>query len=166
MGRHVRHDPLLGAAGAAPDPDEPDEPDDPEEPPDDPEDDEDEDDADDEEDEEDEEDEGEDDELDAGATLVTEPPLAGATWTLAAPGTYLTVTRVTYGRSRSGPPRSTRRSATGSVAGSLPDEVACSAAKSAATTPASQPVVVRAPTAPMPVTAATARRPRSRSLLV
>jgi hypothetical protein len=151
VGPHVGHDPLLGAAGAAPDPeeldepDEPDEPDGPEEPPDEPED---------------------EDDVDAGATLVTGPPLAGATGTLAAPGTYLTVTRVTYGRSRSGRPRSERRSSTGSDVGSLPDAAPCSAAKSAATTPASQPVVVRAPTAPMPVTAATARRPRSRSLLV
>jgi len=116
VGPHLGHDPLLGAAGAEPDdPEEPDDPDPegPEEPPDDPEDDE----------EDDEDEEDEDDEA-AGATLVTEPPLAGATWTLAAPGTYRTVTRVTYGRWRSGRPRSARRSATGVVAGSLPDEAA------------------------------------------
>jgi hypothetical protein len=151
VGPHVGHDPLLGAAGAAPDPEDPDDPDElddpdgPEEPPVEPED---------------------EDDVDTGMALVTGPPLAGATGMLAAPGTYLTVTRVTYGRSRKGRPRSARRLATGSVAGSPPVEVACSAAKSAATTPASQPVVVRAPTAPRPVTAATVRRPRSRSLLV
>jgi hypothetical protein len=91
---HRSHDPLLGAAGAPedPGPEESDVPEDEDGP-------------------EDEEDvEGdEDDEDDVLATLVTGPAGAGAAGVRAAPGTYRTVMRVTYGRCRSPLSRSTRR---------------------------------------------------------
>jgi hypothetical protein len=94
---HRSHDPLLGAAGAPEDPG-PEESDVPE----------DEDGPEDEEDVEGDEDD-EDDEDDVLATLVTGPAGAGAAGVRAAPGTYRTVMRVTYGRCRSPLSRSTRR---------------------------------------------------------
>jgi hypothetical protein len=145
-GGHGRHDPLLGAAGAD-EPEEPDEPEEFEEP------------------EDDDPDEPEDEDTGAaGPALVTEPPAAGPTGVPTA-GTYRSVTRVTYGRRSSCRP-----------AGRFPACVVVEALSSPvgtvswavwdAATPASQPVAVSAPAAPSPVTAATASRPRSRSLLV